>query len=138
MGPKLDTTAVQLANTAAALAGLLNGTWVTASPASGWSNRGGSYPPLRVMKSGNLMLVQGTLAAAGTVANGGTVGTFGSGYYNSTYIQTIIASQYQGTAVCTSNELHIEIGLSGAVLVWGISSSGSIGLSFNGFAYLKG
>lgn len=113
---------------------LISGTWVPVGLVTGWSARSG-YPPFRVMKSGGLVMVQGTITNSGSIANGATIASFGSGYYNTTYIQSVLTSQYQGTAVCTANELHIEIGTTGSVLLYGISSAGSIGISFNGYIY---
>jgi hypothetical protein len=80
-----------------------------------------------------LMYVRGALTTSGTsISNGASVGTFGTGYYNTTYLQTV-ACQQTGGAAANNGSLRLEISTSGAVSLFGISTSGPIIIHFQGF-----
>ena len=133
---QLQSAVNQQKNIAAYINSLLNGTWEGIG--GGWTNRGGSYPPFRCMAAGNLLLVQGNMSTT-SAANGATVLANGNmPYWNVTTTQSIPATMYQGTAVTAANELHLEFNTNGGVLLYGINTTGSIGISFSGFIYLVG
>lgn len=113
--------------------------WHAATLASGWVNRSG-YAPFRVKKlaESDLAYVQGNLSTNNTVTSGATIGTMPAGYWNTSVTQVLAAGNWTGSAT-VNDDLHIEIGNSGSVLVFGItSSSGGIGLSFSGLVNLSG
>jgi hypothetical protein len=121
-----------------ALNALLSGSWVSVTPASGWTNHS-PYAPFRVLKAGNLVLVQGMIGNTGSVANGATVGTLASGYYNPTYSQFVQAFHFQtnDTAATTAGGgLYVSINTSGVATIQGITAAGTMNIGFSGFIYL--
>jgi hypothetical protein len=116
------------------LSELLEGSWVNVVPPSGWTTRT-SYTPFRVLRAGNLLLVQGAIVTASTIANGTTIAAFGSGYYNPKYFQVLPVIQQSGSAVFGGGPFLV-VNTSGAVVIEGITTAGTLGIDFNGFIYL--
>lgn len=110
-------------------------TWVTVGLASGWTNRGGNYPTFQVMRTGiapGMCLIQGYIQCTTSPANGAACATFGPAYYNPSTVQSIQFWSYGGTAVLNASQMHLEITVSGAVNVWGVTTPGTLAIGFQG------
>lgn len=112
--------------------------WVGVGLGTGWTNRGGNYPNFQVMRSSiapGVVWIRGSVGSSTTIANGATFATFGAGYIP-TSTQVIPATSWGGTAVYNAAQLHIEVTVTGAVNVWGITTSGTVDIAFSGVYFL--
>jgi hypothetical protein len=111
--------------------------WVSVGMASGWTNRGGNYPPFQVMRvavAPGICWIRGNIQTSNTIANGATVASFGASYIP-LLVQSIPIWQAGGTAVF-NNTAHIEVTVGGAVNLWGITTNGTVQIGFSGIIFL--